>query len=178
MKINRNDDRLTAMSEAFFRTVDQDRNGTLTKDAMQASAPAHGSAPVGAPRLDDLFAEIDSNGDNAIDLDEHNAFASQMASARQRAPSPEALADKLLSKTDTDGDGAVSKDDLLSALPSRFDSHMLDDLFADADQDGDGKVTGDDLKMAITNQLSKEVQYRREGDLSRTSFGPRPLGTA
>lgn len=165
------------MSDDFFKKIDQDGNGKTTKDELKSQIGERGGTrPAGAPSLDDLFAAIDSNGDDAIDLDEHKGFAAEMASRRPLGPpDPGAMAEKLFAKADDDGDGAISKEDLLKALPKQLQSSMLDELFSDADEDGDGAITESQLKTAMIDHFSRNAQYDRQGDLSRIPPEPRTL---
>src|ERR1700755_3009144 len=67
---------------SFFKKMDGDGDGKVTKDEMKTAFEARSEGSKGAGRpphgdgksLDDLFAEIDTNSDGAIDEDEDSAF--------------------------------------------------------------------------------------------------------
>jgi Ca2+-binding EF-hand superfamily protein len=68
-------------------------------------------------------------------------------------PPPDQLADKLISSLDTDGDGAVSGDEIKSALTQAgADTQNIDKIVATLDKDGDGKLGKDELTAALAQR--------------------------
>lgn len=109
--------------QSFFKKMDGDGNGKVTKDEMKAAFEARtegphgpGGPPPGGKGIDELFAEIDSNGDEAIDEDEDAAFrAAHDAERVARQHESIDLMRELLSMLDADSDGSLSSTEL-SAL--------------------------------------------------------------
>lgn len=107
--------------ESFFGKMDSDGNGKVTKDEMKAAFDARadgakgpgGPPPGGARSIDDLFAEIDTNGDGGIDEEEDATFrAARDAGHAARQQQSIDLMRELLSRLDADSDGSLSSSEL------------------------------------------------------------------
>ncbi len=61
-------DDATVRRQEMFRRVDQDSDGTLTKDELKAGAPDR--LRENSAALEELFAHLDANGDGQISLDD------------------------------------------------------------------------------------------------------------
>src|SRR5437867_2217221 len=126
-----------SIRQQFFQQADQDGDGRITKDELNAMMPQGGSGMQG-PSIDDIFARVDTNGDASIDKAENDAFMQSMGGRRAHGrPDPSAIAKSLFAQADADGDGKLTKEELLAALPKHDSSSALDELFKEADEDQD-----------------------------------------
>ncbi|MCC7038063.1 MAG: EF-hand domain-containing protein [Alphaproteobacteria bacterium] len=98
--------------------------------------------------LQQRFREADSDGDDALSLDEFTAAGPPGAQGGGGAKGPDPS--ELFAKLDSDGDGSVSKDEFTTAF-SKFGSGaksaLLDaqELFANANANGDGALSEDEF---------------------------------
>ncbi|XP_035885667.1 calcium-binding protein 4 isoform X2 [Phyllostomus discolor] len=53
-----------------FREFDRDRDGRITVAELRQAAPALLGEPLGDPELDEMFRDVDLNGDGTVDFDE------------------------------------------------------------------------------------------------------------
>lgn len=98
--------------------------------------------------LQQRFKEADSDGDNALSLDEFKAAGPQGANGPP--PAQASGAAEFFAKLDSDSDGQVSKDEFttgFSKIGSEMKSALLDvqELFANADANGDGALSEDEF---------------------------------
>jgi len=98
--------------------------------------------------LQQRFKEADSDGDNALSLDEFKAVGPQGANGPP--PAQASGAAEFFAKLDSDSDGQVSKDEFTTAfskIGSEAKSALLDaqELFANADSNGDGALSEDEF---------------------------------
>jgi collagen type III alpha len=117
--------------KAFFRRMDRDNDGKLSKD----------EAPE---RMKENFDRIDTNGDGFIDEAEFSRVMQGMArrpggpgEGRSDRPDPK----QMLKRLDTNGDGKLSKDELPERMRENFDR---------IDANGDGSIEPDELERAIS----------------------------
>lgn len=98
--------------------------------------------------LQQRFKEADSDGDNALSLDEFTAAGPQGANGAP--PSQGGGAAEFFAKLDSNSDGSVSKDEFTTAfskIGTGAKSALLDaqELFANADSNGDGALSEDEF---------------------------------
>ncbi len=99
--------------------------GAIGATVIPAMAKHHGEN-YGDKRA--KLAEMDTNGDGAVSLDELTAYTATEVKAK-------------FAKIDANGDGAISLDESTAAATAKIEKK-----FAKMDADGDGKVTKDELK--------------------------------
>lgn len=61
----------------FFKKADANNDGSLTLDEFKdvgKNLPGGKSAPAGAPKIEDIFKQIDSDGDGKVSKSELSAF--------------------------------------------------------------------------------------------------------
>lgn len=129
------------------------------------SAPASAQMP---PR-----EKIDSNGDGIVDFSEMQAihpgltvdeFNKIDANSDGQLMSDELRAAhmaKFMERLDTDGDGAISREEMESFGPPRFDSS---EKFQQFDSNGDGKLGQEEFKAMHEEMRQKhEAMRKREG---------------
>lgn len=117
-----------------FEAADENGDKTLTRAEIYQS---HGKRA----------AEIDTNNDGVIDVEEIDAARKEMRLKRQQ---------RMLNRMDTDGDGVVSTDEFARSGTVRM-QHM--------DRDRDGVVT---LDEATTHPMQQRGKYhgKRSGGMS------------
>jgi Ca2+-binding EF-hand superfamily protein len=74
---------LAAKQQDFFKKMDTDGDGKVTKDELKtflSDKSGGAKAPQGAPSIDDIFSRIDTNGDGSIDESENTSFMQSMKS--------------------------------------------------------------------------------------------------
>ncbi|CAN7295869.1 EF-hand domain-containing protein [Bosea sp. LjRoot9] len=171
----------TAKSEALFKAIDSDSDGSVTKaesDAFKAKAEKAGqqlqsflfglqsgqtSSASDSTTSDetDIFSQIDANSDGSIAKDEFTQAFSMGTS-----DSTSALGD-LFDAIDSDSDGSISKDeqtafqDTLKAAgpppppPPAQDASSEDsddqDIFSQLDANSDGSVAKDEFLSALSS---------------------------
>jgi len=109
--------------EAWWKKVDTDRDGSVSR----AEAQAH------APRLAADFDKVDTNKDGKVSRTELEAAGKQAHQAH---------AQEWWQKVDADHDGSISKSEATANAP-RVAKH-----FDQLDTNSDGKITPDELKAA------------------------------
>jgi Ca2+-binding EF-hand superfamily protein len=126
---------------AKFDSADNNKDGRLTPDEMQAAKTARAQA---------RFAKKDKNGDGRLSRDEvprmPDAMWKKLDTNGDGALTPDELAahrggqhGKHAGKIDANQDGAISRDEAIAAADRRF---------ARIDTNGDGVVTADEAKAA------------------------------
>ncbi len=138
--------------------VDTDGDGSLSLDEIEKALGQDTAS--GTDGLSQAFGQLDANGDGKLSQDElATAIDNQKASAPQHhhhhhhhAGGAQAsggdLASSLLGQADTNGDGALSADEIASALGTSS-SDSLTQAIASLDKDGDGKLDSSELASAF-----------------------------
>lgn len=166
-----------SMQQEMFKRIDQDGDGSVTKDEFLKGAP-QGARGGGGPNPGDVFSQIDRNSDGSIDEDEHTAFLSAMSQMAPDRPSPSDFAKNLFDKIDGDKDGKVTADDFRTSASDRMSQSLLDTLFKESDSDGDGVISQADLESSIGKHLGQAADtYTRDGQTFGQA-GPRMVRTA
>ena len=119
------------------------------------------------PRPEEMFAKMDSNGDEYVDRAEFSSFHQQMAGKTGDASRLE----EMFSQIDTDGDGKISKAEdsaFLASMKDRpapppmgqtFGEDPLTEIFSAMDTNSDGAVDKAELDsylLKMTNQAESE----------------------
>jgi Ca2+-binding EF-hand superfamily protein len=123
-------DQARAGSEARFKQLDADSDGTVSK----------AEAEKGPPHLAEQFDEVDANKDGKLTQDEmRNARRARMAQCKEdpekcRAEMKQRF-ETAWKRADTDGDGTLSKPEAEQGMP-RMARH-----FDRIDTDRDGRIT-------------------------------------
>jgi Ca2+-binding EF-hand superfamily protein len=103
--------------------------------------------------LSKQFGDLDSDDSGSLSAEEMAAMAPPPPPPQDQAPNTD-LADALISALDTDGDGAISSDELSSALQtsdstSTSNTDTSAALLKALDSDSSGGVSSDELKAAL-----------------------------
>merc|ERR1719474_2401798 len=150
-----------------FKQIDRDGNGTIDKQELTAALKSSGGNFT-QQDIDTLFAAGDIDGNGEIDYEEFIALM---------CPSASDIVEKFRSKYktlndvraafkrfDRNGDGALSKDELSSAMKSSGDSYSeieVDAIFSLGDVDGDGEITLEEFITLMSPSSSSIVQRLR-----------------
>lgn len=109
----------------WFKKLDTNQDGVITKDEAQAAANAH---------VAKSFEIFDTNHDGTITQDEIKAVQEQ-----HRAEMEAKFAERF-KQADTNGDGLLSKDEVQAAMP------RLAQVFDKLDTNKDGQLSADEIK--------------------------------
>jgi len=149
----------SAAKQAAFQKADADSTGGLSLEEFQALGSKDGKKVDGATSVQDLFSQIDTDGNGEVTQTELDAkakadFASRLqqggalsgANLLQASESGSPDQD-FLTKADTDGSGSISLDEFKAAKPADApDDISSEDIFNQLDSDGDGSVTLSELE--------------------------------
>lgn len=129
------------VQEKLFSLLDSDGSGGVAKEeletALSAAKEADSSLTID---IDELFSQLDANGDCSLDSEETAALAPPPPPpGGPGGPNPE----ELFSQLDANGDGSIDADEL-SALPAPKGSDSSA-LLTELDSDGDGALNLDEL---------------------------------
>lgn len=126
-------------------------------------ASAHGMTfgdrGAAAPMAEEMFAQIDADGDGKVTRDEMEAFRAARFAAADSDEDGKLSQDEMtaardtrriermrgmVARMDTDGDGLLSAEELAAGQPQRGPQTMFDRM----DADGDGALTLDEMQQA------------------------------
>merc|ERR1719481_2335601 len=151
-----------------FKQIDRDGNGTIDKQELTAALKSSGGNFT-QQDIDTLFAAGDIDGNGEIDYEEFIALMCPSASdivekfrAKYKTLNDVRAAFK---RFDRNGDGALSKDELSSAMKSSGDSYSdieVDAIFSLGDVDGDGEITLEEFITLMSPSSSSIVQKLRK----------------
>ncbi|MBI1260122.1 MAG: hypothetical protein GC184_00195 [Rhizobiales bacterium] len=139
---------LQQLQQSLFNKADANSDGGISLEEFSAGDQAKSADKS---KIENLFKQIDSSGDNTLSSDELSAFFSSMASSTQgsfiqlQQQGGFDPATDLLNRADEDGNGTISADEFAAAGPQGSDSTKSAELFSKIDSDGDGELTSDEL---------------------------------
>jgi len=146
---------LKKMQEQMFKSADKNGDGTISKDELSQMAPADNDR--NGPSVDDMFSQMDTDGNGAISRLESDAAiakAGQQMQAQGPPPPPPGNSDSSSSDStstdtttvydamDTNKDGKVSASELAAALAKLGGS-------SSASTSSDPKTLLDNLSTAL-----------------------------
>ena len=146
----------SARSQQFQKELlaklDTNSDGSVDQDKLK-SALSEKSDDGLLVSLSKNFADLDSDDSGSLSNEEIAAMAPPPPPPRDQAPATE-LADALVSALDADGDGAISGDELSSALQASDSTSSTSTdtsaaLFKVLDSDSSGGVSSDELNAAL-----------------------------
>lgn len=144
----------------MFAKVDADGSGGVDKSELQSLLDdvTQKTGVSNSTSTDELFSQIDSNGDGNLSQDElgegMKSIMPPPPSTMDFAQSRSGSGDDLFGKLDTDGSGAVSQEELQALLDKVASDHGTDstsassgsDMFAKLDTDGNGSLSQAEFK--------------------------------
>lgn len=126
------------LEEKLFSLLDSDGSGGVAKEELESALSAARETDSSLTiDIDELFSQLDANGDGSLDSEETAALAPPPPP--RGGPDPE----EMFAKLDANGDGSIDADEL-AALPGAGDKDSAD-LLAELDADGDGSLNLDEL---------------------------------
>lgn len=145
-------------SDAASAVIDEaDTNGDGTVSLAELAA----SLRTDEASLSQAFTQVDADADGQINQDELDAGLKSLAppgSGRPHGPPPSAgdIAADVLASADKDESGALSLDEISTAL-GEDDQTSLSDAFSALDTDGDGGLGADELTSAVTATFARQM---------------------
>lgn len=144
----------------MFAKVDADGSGGVDKSELQSLLDdvTQKTGVSNSTSTDELFSQIDSNGDGNLSQDElgegMKSIMPPPPSTMDFAQSRSGSGDDLFGKLDTDDSGAVSQEELQALLDKVASDHGTDstsassgsDMFAKLDTDGNGSLSQAEFK--------------------------------
>ena len=141
-----------------INTADTNGDGSLSLDEIEKALGQDTTS--GADALSQAFSKLDTNGDGQISADELSSALDAKKAAggahhghhahhAHAAPTSSAdLASQVIGKADTNGDGALSADEIQTALGSNA-SDSLTAAIGKLDTNADGQLSATELSAAI-----------------------------
>merc|ERR1719336_1903521 len=151
-----------------FKQFDSDGNGSIDKNELTSALRSSGGTFT-QQDIDALFAAGDVDGNGEIDYEEFIGLMCPSASdivekfrAKYKTLNDVRAAFK---RFDRNGDGALSKDELSSAMKSSGDSYSdieVDAIFSLGDVDGDGEITLEEFITLMSPSSSAIIKRLRK----------------
>jgi Ca2+-binding EF-hand superfamily protein len=158
---------MTQMRQHMFSRIDTNGDGKHDKDELTAMVA---NGPAGAPGVDEILAQFDTDSDGAISETEFNAGQDQAQGAGGPPPphmgnmSSTDFIKQLFNNSDTDGDGVLSGDELTSMVANGPDGgQSAKELLAKLDTDGDGSLSESEFADGAPGQKTESTA--NSGDL-------------
>lgn len=139
------------MRQNRFKKIDQNGDGKITKEEMEASRPNDGKGPS----VDEIFSKVDTDQDGVIsDAEDQKAFeAMQKNGPPGEPPTASNLASEIFKKADSDGDGKITQTELSSLLKDEDAQSGVQELFKTADADEDGAISQSELEKTLKEMM-------------------------
>lgn len=126
------------LEEKLFSLLDSDGSGGVAKEELESALSAARETDSSLTiDIDELFSQLDANGDGSLDSEETAALAPPPPP--RGGPDPQ----EMFARLDANGDGSIDADEL-AALPGAGDKDSAG-LLAELDADGDGGLNLDEL---------------------------------
>ncbi|CAD6236292.1 unnamed protein product [Miscanthus lutarioriparius] len=152
------EDQITEFKEAFS-LFDKDGNGYITTKELGTVMRSLGQNPTEA-ELQDMIAEVDSNGSGTIDPQE---FLGLMARRTKDTESEEELREAFR-VFDKDQNGFISAVELrhvMTNLGEKLSDEEVSEMIREADVDGDGNINYDEfVKVMMAKRRSKRTEEK------------------
>ncbi|MHC1743210.1 MAG: EF-hand domain-containing protein [Syntrophobacteraceae bacterium] len=169
---------ISRMQERMFKMMDANSDGKVDKDEMtsfQASGSQNGP-PQGAPSIDEIFSQSDTDGDGALTKLEIEAGLSKLGrEMREKGFQSESTTDKsdeIFSQMDTDGDGKVTQEEMTQFQtqgpqggpppsgpppvgPPSEEGASLEDIFSQLDSDQDGSISESEFTSGLESMMAE-----------------------
>lgn len=136
--------------EMLLNKLDADEDGSISKEEL-SSALSNDSKDGISVSLSQAFSSLDSDEDDSLSAEELAAFTPPPPPG-QESFDVASLAQELLGALDSDADGAVSNDELTSALSNAGSSSDSSKVFSALDSNEDGTVSLEELTAALQPQ--------------------------
>ncbi|MGD9638678.1 MAG: EF-hand domain-containing protein [Alphaproteobacteria bacterium] len=138
----------TSKASSLFKQADTNQDEGVTFQEFAILGQSFPNDVQDASKTQEMFNEIDANGDGIITQEEDSAFQTRIAEETQAAllqvqetdDSGDGIsADDIFSKLDADGDGSISSDELAEAFG--LSAEQASTLLSEVDTDGDGVIS-------------------------------------
>lgn len=189
---------MAKMQEKAFAKMDANSDGGVDKSELSsflqktASTNSTTTSTSDSSDVDDLFGEMDADGDGSITQQESSdavnnmlkqlqgqMMNSRMGGAGGMPPPPpmgpppgaEQSDEEMFSSIDSDSDGNISQTELSAMLEQTSENQgtsqgfSVDDIISRDDADGDGQISKDEFSIAMSNRRSEmESQMNDAGN--------------
>ncbi len=168
---------ISQMQERMFKKMDANSDGKVDKDEMtsfQANGPQNGPPP-GAPSIEEIFSESDTDGDGALTKLEMEAGLSKLGQEmREKSLQSQSATDEsdgIFAQMDADGDGKVTQEEMAQFQvqgpqggpppdgprpvgPPPGEGLSPEEMFAQLDSDQDGSISESEFSSGMTNRMA------------------------
>ncbi|MES1916015.1 MAG: hypothetical protein MHM6MM_007877 [Cercozoa sp. M6MM] len=130
-----------------FDAVDTNGDGQLQRHEIisMLMSPSVGLGEIEAgQRADEVFAEVDIDGDGEITFDEF-----KLSKARRALESDVSKMRRLFDRLDKDHSGSISLDEIHFAFAQDADLDELKDMLREVDSDGNGEISWEEFLTAM-----------------------------
>lgn len=142
--------------QKVFNRFDANRDGMISSDELAGVLRALGSDPSDQ-EVDQMMAEIDSDKDGRVSLQEFAAFCNGDSGSQFSAEDGERDLREAFEHYDQDGNGQISSTELHQILSRLGERCTVDDcarMIKSFDSDGDGYVSFDEFRKMMGNNNS------------------------
>lgn len=186
---------IAKMQEKAFAKMDANSDGGVDKSELSAflqkTASTNSTSTSDSSDVNDLFGEMDADGDGLITQQESSdavnnmlkQLQGQMMNSRMGGasgmppppmgppPSAEQSDEEMFSSIDSNSDGNISQTELSAMLKQTSENQgtsqgfNVDDIISRDDADGDGQISKDEFSAAMSNRRSEmESQMNDAGN--------------
>lgn len=168
---------ISQMQERMFKKMDANSDGKVDKDEMtsvQANGPKNGP-PAGAPGIEEIFSESDTDGDGALTMLEMEAGLSKLGQEMRekglQSQSATGESDGVFTQMDADGDGKVTQEEMAQfhvqgpgggppsngpppVGPPPGEGLSAEEMFTQLDTDQDGSISESEFSSGMKNRIA------------------------
>lgn len=162
----------------------------LLAKAAAAGTTTTSTAETDTAMSEELFTQLDSDGDGAISKTEFSSFTSRfsaetgfsLVAAQESDSTSSTTGDELFTSLDTDNNGSLSESELAVMSPPppppEADDASLQALFDSIDANGDGSIDEEELAAALQPPTDTATETDTTTDTTETTAAAGGSGTS